>query len=81
MCSLSIILKPHIENTHNYIRNIISNEIDISNINQDDLNLMFSHIDSTPRNSYKGKIPYEVFTFMFSTSSNPYRGNFGFIKY
>lgn len=67
--------KPHVENTHNYIRDIIPNGIDISNITQDDLNLMFSHINSTPRNSLKGKTPYEVFEFMFSNIDNPKRGN------
>lgn len=66
--------KPHVENTHNYIRDIIPNEMDISNITQDDLNLMFSHINSTPRKSLKGKTPYEVFGFMMSTSENPNRG-------
>ncbi len=66
--------KPHVENTHNYIRDIIPNNTDISNLTQEDLNLMFSHINSTPRNSLKGKTPYEVFEFMFSTSDNPNRG-------
>ncbi len=66
--------KPHIENAHNYIRDIIPNEIDISNITQDDLNLMFSHINSTPRKSLNGKTPYEVFAFMMSTIDNPNRG-------
>ena len=66
--------KPHVENTHNYIRDIIPNEMDISNITQDDLNLMFSHINSTPRKSLKGKTPYEVSGFMMSTSENPNRG-------
>ena len=66
--------KPHIENTHNYIRDIIPNEIDISNITQDDLDLMFSHINSTPRKSLKDKTPYEVFNFMMSTPDNPQRG-------
>lgn len=66
--------KPHIENTHNYIRDIIPNEFDMSNINQDDLDLMFSHINSTPRKSLKDKTPYEVFKFMMSTSDNPQRG-------
>ena len=41
---------------------------------QEDLDLMFSHINSTPRNSLKGKTPYEVFTFMFSSIDNPNRG-------
>ena len=66
--------KPHVENTHNYIRDIIPNEIDISNITQEDLNLMFSHINSTPRKSLKGKTPYEVFCFVYSTENNPRRG-------
>lgn len=66
--------KPHVENTHNYIRDIIPNEIDISNITQDDLDLMFSHINSTPRKSLKDKTPYEVFNFIMSTPDNPNRG-------
>ena len=66
--------KPHVENTHNYIRDIIPNEIDISNITQDDLNLMFSHINSTPRKSLKDKTPYEVFCFIMSTPENKDRG-------
>ena len=66
--------KPHIENTHNYIRDIIPNEFDMSNITQDDLDLMFSHINSTPRKSLKDKTPYEVFKFMMGTSENPQRG-------
>ena len=40
----------------------------------DDLDLMFSHINSTPRKSLKDKTPYEVFNFMMSTSDNPKRG-------
>lgn len=66
--------KPHIENTHNYIRDIIPNEIDMSNLTQEDLDLMFSHINSTPRKSLKDKTPYEVFAFMFSSIDNPNRG-------
>ena len=66
--------KPHVENTHNYIRDIITNEMDISNITQEDLNIIFSHINSTPRKSLKGKSPYEVFEFMFNTINNPKRG-------
>ena len=66
--------KPHVENTHNYIRNIIPNKIDSSDINQNDLDLMFSHINSTTRKSLKDKTPYEVFDFMMSNSDNPQRG-------
>lgn len=66
--------KPHIENTHNYIRDIITNEMNISNITQDDLNLVFSHINSTPRKIYKGKTPYEMFEFLYQTDDNDKRG-------
>lgn len=60
--------KPHIENNHNYVRDIIPNNIDISNITQDDLNLMFSHINSTPRKSLNDKTPYEIFKFLYGDS-------------
>lgn len=33
--------KLHVENTHNYIRDIIPNEVDMSNITQHDLDLIF----------------------------------------
>lgn len=66
--------KPHVENTHNYVRDIIPNEIDLSDITQEDLDLMFSHINSTPRKIYNGKTPYEMFTFLYSIEDNPNRG-------
>ena len=57
--------KPHVENNHNYVRDIIPNEYPLDGITQDDLNLAFSHINSVPRKSFGGKTPYEVFTFLY----------------
>ena len=57
--------KPHVENNHNYIRDIIQNEKNIKRLTQEDLNLMFSHINSTPRKSLNGKTPYEAFEFLY----------------
>ena len=57
--------KPHVENNHNYVRDIIPNELNIKNITQDDLNLIFSHIISTPRESLNGKTPYEMMEFLY----------------
>ena len=57
--------KPHVENNHNYVRDIIPNEMDLSNITQEDLDLAFSHINSTPRKSLNGKTPYEMFEFLY----------------
>lgn len=57
--------KPHVENNHNFIREILPNGQDWSNLTQEKLNLMFSHINSTPRESLGDKTPYEIFTFIY----------------
>lgn len=57
--------KPHVENNHNYVRNIIPNGKTLKNLTQEDLNLMFSHINSTPRKVLNGKTPYEAFEFLY----------------
>lgn len=57
--------KPHVENNHNYIRDILPNKRVLKNLKQEDLNLMFSHINSTPRKSLNGKTPYEAFEFLY----------------
>ena len=38
---------------------------DWSHLTQDKINLMFSHINSTPRENLGGKTPYEIFTFIY----------------
>lgn len=57
--------KPHVENNHNYVRNIIPNGKKLDNLTPDDLDLIFSHINSTPRESLNGKTPYEAFSFFY----------------
>lgn len=57
--------KPHVENNHNYVRDIIPNGKTLKNLTQKDLNLMFSHINSTPRKVLNGKTPYEAFEFLY----------------
>ena len=56
--------KPDCECNHNYVRDIIPNEMDLSIITQEDLDLVFSHINSTPRKSLNGKTPYELAKFI-----------------
>jgi IS30 family transposase len=63
--------KPHVENNHNYIRDIIPNGKDLSLLTQDDIDVMFSHINSTPRHSLRGKTPYEFFTFIYGEGVAP----------
>ena len=57
--------KPHIENNHNYIRDIIPNTYSLNNLTQADIDLMFSHITSSPRRSLSDKTPYEMFVFLY----------------
>lgn len=57
--------KPHVENNHNYVRNILPNEKSLKKLTQEDLNLMFSHINSVPRKSLNGRTPYETFEFLY----------------
>lgn len=57
--------KPHVENNHNFIREILPNGQNWSHLTQEKINLMLSHINSTPRESLGNKTPYEIFTFIY----------------
>lgn len=57
--------KPHVENNHNYVRDILPNGKSLKKLTQQDLDLMFSHINSAPRKSLNGKTPYEAFEFLY----------------
>lgn len=57
--------KPNVENNHNYVRDIIPNKKSIKHLKQEDIDLMFSHINSAPRASLNGKTPYEAFEFLY----------------
>lgn len=57
--------KPHVENNHIFIRDIIQKKKSMKNLTQDKLDLMFSHINSVPRKSLGGKTPYETFEFFY----------------
>ena len=59
------IQKPNVENNHNFVREILPNGQNWNNLTQDKINLMFSHINSTPRKSLGDKTPYEIFTFIY----------------
>ena len=57
--------KPHVENNHIFVRDILSKKKNFKDLSQDKLNLMFSHINSVPRKSLGGKTPYEAFEFFY----------------
>ena len=64
--------KAHIENNHNYVRDIIPNSYPLDCLTQRDIDLMFSHINSTPRLSLGDKSPYEVFAFFYGEAAANY---------
>lgn len=57
--------KPHVENNHNMVRDILPNGQSWNHLTQEKVNLMFSHINSTSRENLGGKTPYEIFTFIY----------------
>lgn len=57
--------KPHVENNHNFIREILPNGMNWYHLTQEKIDLMFSHINSVPRKSLGGKTPYETFSFFY----------------
>jgi len=61
--------KAHVENNHNYVRDIIPNGYPLDDLTQPDIDLMFSHINSTPRRSLGDKSPFEVFSFLYGENA------------
>jgi IS30 family transposase len=61
--------KPHVENNHNYVRDIIPNGYPLDDLTQADIDMMFSHINATPRLSLAGKSPFEFFRFFYGVDT------------
>ena len=59
--------KPHVENNHNFIREILPNGQNWRKLTQEKVDLMFSHINSVTRKSLGGKTPYEAFSFFYGS--------------
>ena len=53
------------ERNHEFIRYVLPKGVSFDNLNQKDVDLMFSHINSTPRNSLGFKTPFELFKTAF----------------
>lgn len=58
--SYSSYQKAEIECNHKLIRYVIPKGRSIDSFTQDDLNLLFSHINSYPRESKYGRKPYDI---------------------
>lgn len=57
--------KPHVENTHTQLRNILPKGTTFDNLTQTDLNIIFSHINSVKKASLNGHSAFELFSYTY----------------
>lgn len=63
--------KPHVENNHRLFRRICPKKFDLYKLgltSQESVNLVFSHINSYPREEKHGKSPIDIFEFFHGNS-------------
>ena len=58
--------KPHVENNHTLFRGIVSSGSSFDHFSQEQVNLIFSHINAVKRKQFNGKSAYDLFTFTYS---------------
>ena len=58
--------KPHIENNHTLFRGIVETGTSFDDFTQENVDLIFSHINAVKRKQFNGKSSYDMFTFTYS---------------
>ena len=58
--------KPHIEKNHTLFRDIVPSGSSFDDFSQQDVNLIFSHVNAVKRKQFHGKSAYDLFTFAYS---------------
>lgn len=58
--------KPHVENNHTLFRGIVETGTSFDDWTQDNVNLIFSHINAVKRKQFNGKSSYDMFAFAYS---------------
>jgi len=59
--------KPHVELNHTFIRRILPKSMSFDKLEQSDINLMMSHINSYPREKLGNKSPFDMFAFLYGS--------------
>lgn len=57
--------KPHVEKNHTLFRDILPKGCSFDDLEQDTVDLIFSHVNSVKRKQLNGKSPFELFAFAF----------------
>lgn len=58
--------KPEIEKNHTLLRDILPSGSSFDNLTQEDVNMIFSHINAVKRKQFNGKSAYDMFSFFYS---------------
>ena len=58
--------KPHVENNHSLFRCIVPSGTSFDSFSQQNVNLIFSHVNAVKRSRFNGKSPYDLFSFAYS---------------
>lgn len=58
--------KPHVENNHILFRDIAPSGTSFNDFTQEDVNMIFSHVNAVNRKQFNGKSAYDMFTFAYS---------------
>ena len=58
--------KPHVEKNHTLFREILPKGSSFDDLSQDDVNLVFSHVNAVKRKQFNGKSAFDLFSFSFS---------------
>lgn len=58
--------KPEIEKNHTLFRDIVPSGCSFDDFTQDDVDLIFSHVNSVKRKQFNGKSAYDMFSFSYS---------------
>lgn len=57
--------KPQIEKNHTLFRDIVPKGSSFDDFTQETVNLIFSHVNSVSRSIYRGKTPFDLFSFLY----------------
>ena len=57
--------KPRVEKNHTLLRDILPKGSSFDDLTQEDVNVIFSHVNSVARKSFNGKSAYDMFTFVY----------------
>lgn len=58
--------KPHVENNHTLFRGIVETGTSFDDFSQENVNLIFSHINAVKRKQFNGRSAYDMFAFTYS---------------